>query len=251
MKRGLLVLLCAGCHNMSPPPLVMRHQGAQPDQTGDLRVQLVVGFSAGILSVDPGYGFLLQSTYQTDENWKAGGSLGVGFNGARSADHNHYQHPLWLLAGRLFGRYHPDFAQTVASEAGLGLGYTSNQTLYLTTDVGGTFGGRSDFYTEAGDLFLYAAPSLAASFPLRRGLPVREPKTLLWGDPPIDPPPPVDRYVRPTWFVSLSLGGLAEGAPAGDSYGGSLELHSLFAGDGRDGSFSMGISGGPSVKLAD
>lgn len=251
MRRALLLLLLAGCHNISPPPFVMRHQGAQPDAPGDLRIALLVGYSQGVLAIDPGYGIVLQSTYQADEWWKAGASVAVGFNGRYDAANNRRQHPLWLVAGRAFGRYHPDFTDSMSSEGGLGLGYTSSDTIYLTTDLGGTFGGRNDFDDESGDLYLYAAPTVSASFPLRRGLPVREPNAAIFGPPTGEPPSVKVSEVKPAWFLSLGLGALAEGATAGDQLGGSLELHTLFADDGDERSLSIGVSGGPSARFSD
>ena len=206
---------------------MMRHHGPAPDLVGDVRVQLLVGYNAGVLAVDGGAGLMLQTTWQVERELAIGGSVGHGWNLDVRSARNAHNHPLRLLSGRLFTRWNP--RDTVALDVGIGGGKTSNNALYLTFDTGSIFGGD-----PAKSTTLYITPVMALSVPIRRGLPIlRGGYTRAW------------IYPRTTLHLGL-LGGVIY---QGDAAGGSLELHGLIGIDEERMPMMFGVSGGPSVRF--
>ncbi len=240
------VIGAAGCATISPPPMVMRHDGPAPMEAGQIEVMLVVGLGLGIF-IDGGPGVLVRVLGQIDAGVALGGEVGAGFNIDHTDRPNPGNHPGALFVARGLGRFNPAGQEVVAVEGGLGLGLTSGGLLALTANTGALVGEGFALgkHGEGAVLTPYGGPALAVSVPLRQGEPIYE--VDLSSSTRIGPP----KTVTTTWILGATLGLRLESAgEQGDPLGGSLEGSWLYAWSDGDEAVLLGLSAAPSLTLA-
>jgi hypothetical protein len=192
-------LLAAGCHAVSPPPIMPMHGGTAPHADGATTVTLVFGVAGELFGGD-GVGFALRGERQLDDGTAVGvqltggkGQEGEGFRlkddrPSRSVPLRH-----WLAEVRGYGRLTSADRDWVSATGSVGLTAMDTGLLAATLGVGGAVSYPNDYLVPALGVFG------AVSQPLRRGDPMG---------------PDGDKHMHRTWWFAFS-GGLV--VPIGDT----------------------------------
>lgn len=203
---ALVLAAAPACSVVTPPPVLPAHEVAQPLAEGTTTVSLVGGIGGG-LWIDSFYGLELRVARQVSPALQLGAGVGVGRNAERQRSEaeklaayrkctdarakqgdfplfaidcgspEDTNHPRWLAALHLFGRYNPDLDRDeYAVTFGVGGGLGDAGLGWLTLDAGLRASSSGDTLAAVG------GPTLGLAVPLRTRLAIdhgKRPRTTL------------------------------------------------------------------------